>query len=108
MPEGSGKVFQSTSPGGRDGRGPAVNLANAADQSGGYGERELPPGRRKDIGFVALTGAFQDGPRPETSMRWATGSPFPPTAPGRAARTTLGIRSPAWAPRRSLSTPTAA
>ena len=51
--------------GGRDGRGPAVNLANAADQSGGYGERELPSGRRKDVGFVALSGSFQNGQQPD-------------------------------------------
>ena len=35
------------------------------------------------------------GPRPGTSTRWAIGSPFPPTAPGKAVRTTPRIKSPA-------------
>ena len=64
-PKGSAEVFQSRSSGGSDGRGPAVNLANAVDQSSGYGECELPPGRGKDIGLVALSGAFQDGQQPD-------------------------------------------
>ena len=64
-PEGSAEVFQSRSSGGSDGRGPAVNLANAVDQSSGYGECELPPSRVKDIGFVALSGSFQDGQQPD-------------------------------------------
>jgi hypothetical protein len=64
-PEVSAKVFQSTSSGRRDGRGPTIYLTNAADQSSGYGECELPPGRGKDIGLVALSGAFQDGQQPD-------------------------------------------
>jgi hypothetical protein len=63
--KGSAEVFQSRSSGGSDGRGPAVNLANAVDQSSGYGECELPPSRVKDIGFVALSGSFQDGQQPD-------------------------------------------
>ena len=34
-------------------------------QSSGFGECELPPGCGKDIGFVALSGAFQDGQQPD-------------------------------------------
>ena len=35
------------------------------------------------------------GPRPGSATRWAIGSPFPPTAPGKAVRTTPRIKSPA-------------